>query len=110
MIMSVNMFLILIVIIFSFAPIIAIVVKSFIPDNALTSPIWGYSQMFTQQKITPLSTNTIRLFGNTFLFALIASVISLILSVLIVFVLRNRYRYKTKGRTIDPATSFYIGR
>ena len=90
--LSLSIVFVFIVILFSFAPIIAIIVKSFIPKSPGDSPFWGYSQIFTQQKITPLNTNTIRLFGNTLLFATVAAVISLILSVLIVFVLRNRYQ------------------
>ncbi len=100
---------IIIVLIFSFAPIIAIIVKSFIPDNTIVSPLWGYSQIFTQQKITPLSTTTLRLFGNTFLFALIASAISLLLSVLIVFILRNRYqRIKKYEKSISESLVSYL--
>lgn len=109
LVMVSYLLVILIVIIFSFAPILAIIVKSFIPDNPLSSPFWGYSQIFTQQKITPLNTTTVRLFGNTFLFALVASVISLLLSILIVFVLRNRYqRIKKYEKSISESLVSYI--
>ncbi|MHA1217877.1 MAG: ABC transporter permease [Candidatus Heimdallarchaeaceae archaeon] len=108
--LSLSIFFVFIVILFSFAPIIAIIVKSFIPKSPGDSPFWGYSQIFTQQKITPLNTNTIRLFGNTLLFATVAAVISLILSVLIVFVLRNRYQSikKYQRSASDSLVSYLI--
>jgi len=78
--------------IFTFLPILAVIVRSFIPDKESNSPFFGYHEFFSNKAISILDANPLELLGNTLLIASISTVITLILSLLIVLVLRGRFR------------------
>jgi thiamine transport system permease protein len=92
--MSILLFIlfILTLIIFTFSPIVAIIIESFKPYADGISPLWGYQQLFSNEYMPLLGNSPLRLLLNTLLFASLTTVITLILSVLLVFVLRNRYQ------------------
>ena len=85
--------------IFTFLPIIAVIIRSFIPDKVGNSPFYGYQEFFSNKEISLLNANPLELLGNTLLIASISTAITLLLSLIIVFILRGRYssirQYKT---------------
>jgi thiamine transport system permease protein len=87
---SIILFIILIGL-FTFAPIIAIIIKSLQPYSEGISSIWGYRQLLSNEYISILNNSPLRLLLNTLLFAIVATLVTLILSLSIVLVLRNRY-------------------
>ncbi len=84
--------------IFTFSPIIAIVIESFQPYADGISPFWGYQQLFSTEYMPLLSNSPLRLLLNTLLFATLTTILTLILSIFLVFVLRNRYQSLKKYR------------
>jgi len=89
---------ILTLIIFTFSPIIAILIESFQPHAAGISAFWGYQQLFSNEYMPLLGNSPLRLLLNTLLFATLTTILTLVLSVLLVFVLRNRYQSLKKYR------------
>ncbi|MCG3226842.1 MAG: iron ABC transporter permease [Candidatus Heimdallarchaeota archaeon] len=83
---------------FTFAPIFAVIIESFIPFSEGVSSLWGYKQLLSNEHMNILNNSPLRLLLNTLLFAVVATIITLILSLLIVLVLRNRYESLRKYR------------
>ncbi len=88
-----------IVTLFSITPLIAIIIRSFIPSRVDFSPIWGYKVLLSNVAQYGLSTSPLRMILNTLLFGFTNTSITLVISLALVFVLRNKYeqlkRYKT---------------
>ncbi|MCE7741969.1 MAG: iron ABC transporter permease [Candidatus Heimdallarchaeota archaeon] len=92
-------FFLMLIGLFTFLPILAVIIRSFIPDKAGNSVFYGYQEFFSNKVVSVLNANPLTLLGNTLWIATISTLITLILSLLIVFILRSRYqsirRYKT---------------
>jgi len=101
--------LVLIIGIFTFAPILAVIIISFTPFASDISPFYGYAQLFSFEYNPLLNNSPLRLLLNTLLFALAATIITLLLSLMIVFVLRNRYQsIKRYQRSISESFISYM--
>ncbi|MCK4972925.1 MAG: iron ABC transporter permease, partial [Candidatus Heimdallarchaeota archaeon] len=96
--LSLFILFILSLMIFTFSPIVAIVLESFQPYADGISPFWGYQQLFSNEYMPLLGNSPLRMLLNTLLFATLTTLLTLILSVLLVFVLRNRYQSLKKYR------------
>ncbi|MBY9000760.1 MAG: iron ABC transporter permease [Candidatus Heimdallarchaeota archaeon] len=107
--LAIIMFIVSLVI-FTFSPIIAIIIESFQPYTEGVSPFWGYQQLFSNDYLPLLNNSPLRMLLNTLLFATLTTIITLILSVLLVFVLRNRYQSlkKYKKSPIENFVSYII--
>ncbi len=92
-------FFLILVGLFTFLPILAVIIRSFIPDKVGNSAFYGYQEFFSNKEISVLNANPLTLLGNTLWIAAISTVVTLLLSLIIVFILRSRYqsikRYKT---------------
>ena len=102
-------FFILIVGVFTFAPILAVIIVSFTPFSPEVSPFFGYAQLFSFEYNPLLQNSPLRLLVNTLLFAFAATIITLILSLMIVFVLKNRYQsLKRYQRSVSESFISYM--
>ncbi|MHA1398368.1 MAG: ABC transporter permease [Candidatus Heimdallarchaeaceae archaeon] len=95
---------------FSFAPIIAVIIQSFIPHSQGFSPFWGYKELLSTENFPLLNNSPLRLLGNTLFFASVVTIITLFLSMLIVFILRNKFQRlkKYKSSFFDNLVSYLI--
>ncbi|UYP45233.1 hypothetical protein NEF87_001518 [Candidatus Lokiarchaeum ossiferum] len=93
-----NLFLALFIIhvilvaLFSILPILAVIIASFIPFKSGISIFWGYGQLFSFSPNSLLGTSPMRIILNTFWFASLTMIATLFFSLMIVFLLRNRYQ------------------
>ncbi|MFW9853304.1 MAG: ABC transporter permease, partial [Candidatus Thorarchaeota archaeon] len=102
-------FFILIVGVFTFAPILAVIIVSFTPFSSEVTPFFGYAQLFSFEYNPLLNNSPLRLLLNTLLFAFAATIITLFLSLMIVFVLKNRYQsLKRYQRSISESFISYM--
>lgn len=102
-------FFVIIIGIFTFAPIFAVIIISFTPFASDVSPFFGYAQLFSFEYNPLLNNSPLRLLLNTLLFAMAATIITLLLSLMIVFVLRNRYQsIKRYQRSISESFISYM--
>ena len=81
-----------IIVLFSILPIIAVIITSFIPYASGISIFWGYRQLFSFSTNSLLGTSPIRVILNSLWFAGLTMIITLFFSLMIVFLLRNRYQ------------------
>ena len=95
---------------FSFSPLIAVIILSFTPFGPGISPFWGYQQLFSSTNLNLLGTSTLNLIKNTLLFATCATIITIFISLLIVFILRNRFNRINNYRTsiVENVLNFSI--
>ncbi len=87
-----------VILIFSFAPLIAVIIQSLTPYNANVSPFWGYKRLFSVEYLPILGNSPLRMLGNTLLFAFCTTIITLILSTTIMIILHFRYHRIKKYR------------
>ena len=101
---------ILLIGLFTFAPILAVIIISFKPYYSGISPFYGYQQLLSTEYMPLLNNSPLRMLLNTLLFALITTIITIVLSLLIVFVLRNRYQSlkKYKSSKLEGLVSYMI--
>ena len=78
------------IIIFSISPMIAVLVASFRPNTPNGSPFWGYLNLLSKDYESLLGASPLRLLLNTLSFAFLTTIITLLFSIGIVFILRNR--------------------
>ncbi len=90
---------ILLVGLFTFLPILAVIIRSFIPDQIGNSAFYGYQEFFSNKVVSVLNANPLVLLGNTLWVAVISTLITLVISMLIVFILRSRYQSIRKYKT-----------
>ncbi|UJG44160.1 MAG: iron ABC transporter permease [Candidatus Heimdallarchaeum endolithica] len=81
----------LFVMFFSFSPMIAVIIESFIPFTKGISPLWGYITLLSSEYMAILGNSPFRMLINTILFSFSATVITLFFSLLIVLILRIKY-------------------
>lgn len=81
----------LFVMLFSFSPMIAVIIESFIPYTKGISPLWGYLTLLSSEYMAILGNSPFRMFINTIIFSFSATIITLFFSLLIVLILRIRY-------------------
>ena len=105
-----SIIVLLIVGLFTFAPILAVIIVSFQPYASEISPFYGYQQLLSSEYLPILGNTALRLLLNTLLFAIITTIVTLVLSLLIVFVLRNRYQSLKEYRTpkVEGLISYMI--
>ncbi|MHA1205837.1 MAG: ABC transporter permease, partial [Candidatus Heimdallarchaeaceae archaeon] len=81
----------LFVMLFSFSPMIAVIIESFIPYTKGISPLWGYLTLLSSEYMAILGNSPFRMLINTIIFSFSATIITLFFSLLIVLILRIRY-------------------
>ena len=75
---------------FSISPMIAVIIASFTSNTPDGSPFWGYLSLLSKDYDILLGASPLRLLLNTLTFAFLTTLITLIFSIGIVFILRNR--------------------
>ncbi|QEE18039.1 ABC transporter permease [Promethearchaeum syntrophicum] len=80
----------ILIILFSISPMIAVFITSLTPNTLGGSPFWGYTSLLSNDYDTLLGAPPSRLLLNTLTFAFLTTLITLIFSIGIVFILRNR--------------------
>ncbi len=95
---------------FTFLPILAVIIRSFIPDKTGNTILFGYKEFFSNKVISVLHANPLVLLRNTLFLASISTLVTLILSMIIVFILRNRFQSLQKYRSsrVDNLISYLI--
>jgi len=75
----------------TFLPILAVIITSLQPHSPDVSVFWGYQQLFTSSYDSLLGTSPIRLVWNSLWFASLTALITILISLGILIILRNRY-------------------
>ena len=108
-----NIMMILFIILiglFTFLPILAVIIRSFVPDKTGNTILFGYQEFFSNKVISVLHANPLVLLRNTLFLASISTLVTLILSMIIVFILRNRFQslQEYKSSRVDNLISYLI--
>ncbi len=87
-----------IILIFTLLPLIAVIITSFIPYSDNISIFWGYSQIFGENYHPLLDDSPIKILINTLVFAGLATLLTLFLSICFVYIVRNKIVNSTKEK------------
>ncbi|MHA1778957.1 MAG: ABC transporter permease [Candidatus Heimdallarchaeaceae archaeon] len=96
--------------IFIIAPLIAVIIRSFTPSTAVHAWYWGYQELLSSEYHPLLHTSPLRILSNTILFASLNTIITLILSIALVFILRKKFENLRRYRKskVEDLISYLI--
>ncbi len=96
--------------IFTFAPILAIFIESFKPAIESVSAFWGYRQLFSTEYNAYLHNDPLRMLLNTLWFASLNMIITILISLSLVFIIRNKFQRLRKYQTsrVEGIISYLI--